>query len=82
MIVRLEEQSDTTFSVAVFDESGVYEESLLAHDGLVRFRMCESADEVERLVLRESPDGWIEISRDTCYNAVYRMLKNADKKKR
>ena len=56
LIARLEEQSDTTFFVAVFDESGVYEESLLAHEGLVRFRMCESADEVERLVLRDEAE--------------------------
>lgn len=53
LIARLEEQSDTTFSVAVFDEGGMYEELLLEHDGLVRFRMCESAVEVERLVLKD-----------------------------
>ena len=52
-IARLEAQSNTTFSVAVYDESGAYEELLLAHDGIVRFRMCESADEVERLVMRD-----------------------------
>lgn len=52
-IVRLEEQSDTTFCVAVFDESGEYEELLLAHDNLVRFQICSSADEVEELVLKD-----------------------------
>lgn len=56
LIARLEEQSDTTFSVAVFDEGGKYGEQLLAHDGLVRFRMCESADEVERLVRRDEAE--------------------------
>ncbi|MDE7205666.1 MAG: hypothetical protein K2N90_00620, partial [Lachnospiraceae bacterium] len=56
LIARLEEQSDTTFSVAVFDEGGAYEELLLAHDGLVRFRMCDSADEVERLVLKDEAE--------------------------
>lgn len=56
LIARLEKQSDTTFSVAVFDEGGAYEEQLLAHDGLVRFQMCESADEVERLVLRDEAE--------------------------
>lgn len=52
-IVRLEEKSDTTFCVAVFDESGEYEELLLAHDALVRFWICSSADEVEELVLKD-----------------------------
>lgn len=52
-IVRLEEKSDTTFCVAVFDESGEYEELLLAHDNLVRFQICSSADEVEEFVLRD-----------------------------
>lgn len=56
LIARLEEQSDTTFLVAVFDEGGVYEELLSAHDGLVRFRMCESEDEVERLVQKDEAE--------------------------
>ena len=53
LIARFEAQSDTTFSVAVYDEGGAYKDLLLAHDGIVRFRMCESADAVERLVLRD-----------------------------
>lgn len=60
LIVRLEDKSDTTFSVAVFDESGAYEELLRSHDSLVRFRICDSADEVERLVLtNQSECGYI-----------------------
>lgn len=56
LIVHFEKQSETTFTVAVFDESGTYGEQLLAHDGLVRFRLCESADEVERLVLKDEAE--------------------------
>lgn len=51
-IARLEEESDTTLYAAVFDESGEYEKLLCAHEGLVRFQVCESADEVAELVLR------------------------------
>lgn len=56
LIARLEEQSDNTFLVAVFDESGVYKEALQKHDGLVRFQICESAQEVEELVLRDEAE--------------------------
>lgn len=56
LIARLEVRSDTSFFVAVFDESGMYGEQLLTHDGLVRFLMCGSADEVERLVQKDEAE--------------------------
>ncbi len=53
LITRLEARSETTFLAAVYDEGGVFGEQLLVHEGLVRFQMCESAAEVERLVLKD-----------------------------
>lgn len=55
-IARLEEKSDTTFTAAVFDESGEYERLLSAHEGLVRFYLCESEDEVQKLVLKDNAE--------------------------
>lgn len=55
-IVRLEEQSDTTLTAAVFDESGEYEEQLLAHGGLVHFVLCGSEAEVKELVLKNEAE--------------------------
>ncbi|MCD8038477.1 MAG: ABC transporter permease [Lachnospiraceae bacterium] len=52
LIVRLERQSDTAFTAAVFDESGEYGELLLAHEGLVSFCPCKSEEEAKELVLR------------------------------
>lgn len=56
LIARLEAQSDNTVSAAVFDEGGAYEELLLAHRGIVRFRICESVEEVEELVLKDEAE--------------------------
>lgn len=56
LITRLEAQSDNTVSAAVFDEGGAYEELLLAHRGIVRFRICESVEEVEELVLKDEAE--------------------------
>jgi len=85
LIVRLEERSDTTFSVAVFDESGEYEELLLAHDNLVRFQICNSADEVEELVLRDvSECGYVlpkSLTKDViagCANRTVTVYEDAD----
>lgn len=55
-IAGLEDKSDNTFLAAVFDESGAYEELLRAHEGLVRFQVCGSAEEVEELVLRDEAE--------------------------
>lgn len=55
-IARLEDKSDTTFTAAVFDESGEYEKLLSAHEGLVRFYLCESEDEVQKLVLKDKAE--------------------------
>lgn len=55
-VARLEAKSDTTVPVAVFDEGGLYEELLSAHDGVVRFILCDSEKEVEARVLRDEAE--------------------------
>lgn len=55
-VARLEAKSDTTVLAAVFDEGGLYEELLSAHDGVVRFILCDSAKEVEARVLRDEAE--------------------------
>lgn len=70
LITCLEDKSDTTFIVAVFDESGAYEEVLGSHDSLVRFHICNSADEVEKLVLTNRAECGYILPKDLTDNMI------------
>ena len=50
-VASAERNSRTYIPAAVYDEKGVFEDGLAAHEGLVDFVTCENEDEVKRLVL-------------------------------
>ena len=50
-VASAERNSRTYIPAAVYDEKGVFEDGLAAHEGLVDFVICENEDEVKRLVL-------------------------------
>lgn len=50
-VASAERTSRTRIYAAVYDEAGSFESELSAYDGLVNFVVCDSEDEVKRLVL-------------------------------
>lgn len=54
--VRMEEQSDTVIYAAVFAQDEEWEQVLSEYDGLVRFLLCGSEEEVKRYVIQKKAE--------------------------
>jgi hypothetical protein len=73
LIVRTEKTSDTSISVAFYDESGEYTKILEEYEGLVTFVSYENEDDVKRAVLKDEVECGYIIPQDITDNMIEQM---------
>lgn len=54
--VQMENSTETSIVAAVYDADGFMEESLTQYQGLVKFVLCSSEEEVKQMVLRDKAE--------------------------